>query len=251
MTNEEELFKRRIEDLALQADTQRVYTNSPFLTPLEQDLLLSVKRDLPVGCRLYGGNESCIRKIAVFGSEEDFGYPWEDPVRILHIRPKAEKFARECSHRDYLGSLMALGIERRLTGDIVVRGKEAWVYVLDTAVDYISENLTQVAHNTVVCEPVETEVPELQPQFQTMEANIASERLDLILAAAADLKREEAKKLLAAEKVFVNGRLVTSAGQKLKEGDELVIRGYGKFIFDGVSGTSRKGRLYAALRKYL
>lgn len=251
MTNEEEQVKKRIEELARQADAQRVYTNSYFLTPLEQDLYLSVKKDLPIESVLFGGNDSCIRKLAAFGSEKEFGYAWDCPIRVLHIWPKAEKFAEECTHRDYLGSLMALGIERKLTGDIVVRGKEAWVYVLDSAVDFITRNLTQVRHNNVVCEAVDTEVPELVPKFQTLEANIASERLDLILAAAAGSKREEAKKLLSAEKVFVNGRLVTSPGQKLREGDELVIRGFGKYIFDGVSGTSKKGRLFAVLRKYV
>ncbi len=251
MNSSDERLKRRIEDLARQAHEQRVYTHTGFLTPVEQDVYLSVKKELPVEARLFGGSESCIRKLVLFGSEEEFGYEAEMPIRILHIAPKAEKFAEECSHRDYLGSVMALGIERKLTGDIVVRGKEAWMYVLESAADFITEHLTQVRHTAVVCEPVSGEVPELKPRFQKIEANIASERLDLILAAAAGFKREEAKKVLAEDKVFVNGRLAASPGQKLKEGDELVIRGVGKFIFDGIAGTSKKGRLFALMRKYL
>ena len=250
MTADDALFKRRIEDLARQADEQRFYVHSGFLTPPEQNLYLSVRNELPVRSFLYGGSDSCIRKIVCFGSEEEFGYEWENPVRILHIRPKNEKFAEALTHRDYLGSVMALGIDRKLTGDIIIREKEAWIFVLDTAVEYLSENLVQIRHTTVCCEPAAGEVPELAPQFLNMTVNIASERLDLIIAAAAGLKREQAKKLLDAEKVFVNGRLVSSPGHKLKEGDEFVIRGFGKYIYAGIEGTTKKGRVVVSLKKY-
>ena len=251
MTGNDELLKRRIADLAQQADTQHIYTNTRFLSPLEQSVFLSVKNELPVRSRLYGGIDSAIRKIAIFGSMEDLGYPFEDPIQILHIRPKAEKFAEELSHRDYLGSLMALGIERELTGDIVVRGKEAWVFCLESIADFLCEQLVQVRHTNVICERTSGDVPELAPKFEPMQLNIASERMDLVVAGASGTSRDAAKKLLNDEKVFVNGRVVTSAGHKINEGDELVIRGFGKYIYDGVSSTSRKGRCNIALRKYI
>ncbi len=248
---DEELFKNRIFDLATRADTQFIYTYSRFLTPLEQSSLLSMRGELPVPVTLFGGTESAIRKIAVFGSEDEFGYPFEDPIRILHIRPKSEKFSEELSHRDYLGSLMALGIERELTGDIIVRGKEAWVFCLDSIVSFLCESLSQIRHTNVICEEVEGDVPELAPEFQALHLNTASERIDLIVAGAAGINREAAKKLLADDKVFINGRAVSSAGHKLNEGDELVIRGFGKFIYDGVASTSRKGRCNISLLKYI
>lgn len=237
--------------MAERADEQRVYVHSGFLSPIEQDVFLTIKKDLPVNAILTGGIVSCIRKLICFGSEEEFGYEWDSPIRILHIRPKNEKFAQELTHRDYLGSLMALGIDRKLTGDIVVRGKEAWIFVLETAEDYIRENLTQISRTQVVCETVTGEVPELTPRFSEKTVNLASERLDLILAAAADIKREQAKKLLDSEKVFVNGRLASSPGYKLKEGDEFVIRGFGKYIYGGAEGTTKKGRIMAVIRKYI
>lgn len=248
--SDEELIKNRIIDLAQAADAQRVYMTSGFLTPLEQDIYYSVRNCLPVRSSLYGGSNSCIRKLICFGSEEEFGYEWESPIRILHIRPNNVKFARECTHRDYLGAVMSLGIERKVTGDIIVRGKEAWMFVLESAAHFIMENLTQVRHDPVVCELVTGEIPELVPRFESITANIASERLDLLIGAATGMKREAARKLLDADKVFINGRLVASAGHKMKPGDELVIRGFGKYIFDGVETTTRKGRLVVKLRMY-
>lgn len=251
MNKEEERLVRRFFDLAAQADAQRIYTHTRFLSPLEQSLFLSVKNELPVSSELNGGAPSAIRKLAVFGSEEELGYPFESPVRILHIRPRSEKFGEELSHRDYLGSLMALGIERDLTGDISVRGKEAWVFVLEGISGFLCESLVQVRHTSVICEEADADAPELSPRFQTLSVNVASERLDLLIAAAAGLKREEAKKLLKEERVFINGRIASSAGQKLHAGNELVIRGYGKYIYDGISATSRKGRIQIGIRKYL
>lgn len=251
MKNTDELLISRFFDLASQAASQDIYTHTRFLTPLEQSLFLSVKKDLPVSSALYGKTPSAIRKIAVFGSRTELGYEFEDPVRILHIRPKAEKFAEELSHRDYLGSLMALGIERELTGDIIVREKEAWVFVLEGIADFLCESLLQIRHTGVICERTEGDAPELAPRFQVLRINVASERADLLIAAAAGISREEAKKMLGDEKIFVNGRTAGSAGQKLRPGDELVIRGHGKYIYDGISSTSRKGRANITLRKYV
>ncbi len=251
MASSEEILKNRILELGRQAKEGGYYTNTSFLSPAGQELCHSVKAQLAVPFTLEGGREAAVRKLAVFGSAEEFGYEWDTPVRILHIRPKSRKFGEALSHRDVLGAVMSLGIERRLTGDIVVREKEAWIFALDSAVEFLTENLTQIRHTLVVCEEEKGPVPALEPRFEVIRANVASERLDLILSAAAKIRREDAKKLLNAEKVFINERLVTSPGHKLREGDVLVLRGFGKFIFDGTQNTTARGRLNVALRKYV
>ena len=251
MNREDELFKNRITDLAGQAERQRVYTSTKFLTPLEQSLFLSVQHALPVPSSLEGGSASAIRKIAVFGSEEEFGYPYENPIRILHLRPRSEKFAEELSHRDYLGAVMSLGIERNLTGDIVVKEKEAWMFVLEPIVPFLCESLTQIRHTAIRCEEASGEVPTLAPSFQNLQIQASSERIDLLLSGITKKNREQAKNLLKGDLVFVNGRLINSAGHKMRPGDEIVVRGYGKYIYDGISSVSRKGNLHLAIRKYV
>ncbi|MCQ2529860.1 MAG: YlmH/Sll1252 family protein [Lachnospiraceae bacterium] len=249
---EKEFLIKRIYDLADTSLSRQTYTYTNFLSPLEQDYFLSCSSDFSsVGCQLWGGASSCLRKLIIFGSEDNIGYPLPSPIRILHIAPKAAKFAEELSHRDYLGSLMALGIDRGLTGDIIIRDHQAWVYVLDSVVSFITENLTSVRHTAVLCTEVEGEIPELEIKFQTISANLASERLDLILGAITGQKREQAKSLLADQKVFVNGRLAENSGKSLKAGDEITVRGFGKFIYDGISSESRKGRLNITIRKYV
>lgn len=247
---EKEFFISRIRDLSAQAERQNIYICSNFLTPLEQDQLLSVKETL-FPFYLTGGSEAAIRKIAVFGNASLFGFPFESPIRIMRISPKSEKYAEELTHRDYLGSLMAIGIDRSLTGDILVRGKEAFVYVLGSIVPFLSENLTTIKHTQVTCKETDHNIPQLEVHFQTLTGNLASERLDLLVAFLTEKKRETAKDLLASQKVFLNGYVKESPGQKVEPGDVITIRGYGKFIYDGIRGESRKGRFFVACRKYI
>ena len=146
---------------------------------------------------------------------------------------------------------MGLNIDRGLTGDIIVKGKEAWVFVLGSASEFIKNELTSVGKDNVRCEEVTSDIPDLVPEFKTVTVNIASERIDLIVASAAGISRGSAKKLISDERVFINEKAVTSSGHKINRGDTIVIRGFGKFIYDGITGTTRKNRLNVVIRKYV
>ena len=247
-----EQLKKRLNDLAEKAYNEGIYTYSRFLTPEEQAVFISAKKELPpVGARLFGGNDSCIRKIVIFGSAEEFGYDPDPPLRIIRISPLSEKYAGELTHRDYLGALMGLGIDRGVTGDIIIRGKTAWVFVLDTAAEFIINELRQVGRTNVKCEPEEGDAPDIKPRFENITANIASERLDLIISALTKVKRDSAAKLIKDGRVFLNGTPAASPGHRIKEGDTIVIRGAGKYIYDGIGGTTKKGRININARKYI
>ena len=70
-------------------------------------------------------------------------------------------------------------------------------------------------------------------------------------ATFAGLSRGQAEKLFRAEKVFVNGRVITDRSARLKEGDILSVRGFGKAVYDGIEYETRKDRLWISLRKYI
>ena len=56
--------------------------------------------------------------------------------------------------------------------------------------------------------------------------------------------------LIGGGQVFVNGKLITSNGYEPKEGDIISVRGKGRFIFEGVSGKTKKGRISVRLLRY-
>ena len=223
---------------------------SAFLSPAEQDEWLRSPESAGFAFFLTGGYEAAERKILAAGTETEAG-PAEPPVSVVAVRPKSEKYAEELTHRDYLGAILGLGIERSLIGDILVQGKRAWFFCLASAAEMLASSLTQVRRTTVEAQVTGTDVPELQPRYAPQRLNVASERLDAVTAAFTGLSRGQADKLFSAEKVFVNGRTVTDRSARLKEGDILSVRGFGKAVYDGIEHETRKNRLWVMLRKYI
>jgi RNA-binding protein YlmH len=239
---------RHLLDLCRKSEKTGLWQYSAFLSPAEQQDLLAAPEAAGFSFQLTGGYEHAERKILAAGNEAEMGPP-DPPVRLIAVKPKAEKYAEDLTHRDYLGAILGLGIERDLIGDILVRDRRAWFFCLASAADLLVSSLSQVRRTAVTAEAVEADVPELRPRYAEMKLNVASERLDAVTAAFANLSRGQADRLFAAEKVFVNGRTVTDRSFRLKEGDVLSVRGFGKAVYDGIDHETRKNRYQVRLRK--
>ena len=239
---------RHLLDLCRKNEKTGLWQYSAFLSPAEQDDWLSCAEAAGYSFFLTGGYEGAERKILAAGNEAEQGPP-EVPVSVIAVAPRSERFAEELTHRDYLGAILGLGIERGLIGDIIVRDKRAWFFCLSSAADMITSSLAQVRRTAVSASVTTADVPELQPRYMPLRLNVASERLDAVAAAFAGLSRAQAEKLFSAEKVFVNGRMVTDRSARLKEGDTLSVRGFGKAVYDGIGRETKKNRLWVMLRK--
>ena len=242
---------RHLYDLYRRAEKQNHYEYSGFLSPAEQAAFLSEPPRGGLSYSFEGGVPAAERRVLICGSEKDFGYPPEPPVRVLSVRPLLEKFAEELTHRDFLGAVLALGLERELIGDILVQEKTAYILCLDPIAGFLADNLTQVRRTSVKTEIETGPVPALAPQFKELELNVASERLDAVVAAFCGLARGKAELLFAAEKVFVNSLPAKNGAQRLKEGDVFSVRGFGKAVYNGISKETKKGRYYVTVQKYL
>ena len=248
--SENEVTLRHLLDLCRKSEKTGVWQYSGFLSPAEQDDFLRSREAAGFSFRLDGGYENAERRILAAGNEAEAGQP-ELPVSVIAVRPKSEKYAEELSHRDYLGAILGLGIERSLIGDILVREKRAWFFCLSSAAEMLVTALSQVRRTTVTAEIAGADVPELQPRFAPMRMNIASERLDAVVASFAGLSRGQADRLFAAGKVFVNGRMVTDRSIRLKQGDKLSVRGTGKAVYEGIEYETKKSRLMVRLSKLI
>lgn len=250
--DDNEKLKRHLIDLSRRASGRNMYTFSSFLSLPEQELYFQARKDFgPVKSDLQGGSETAERKIAVFGSLEDFGYEEEIPISVIEVKPLNEKFAEELTHRDYLGAILNLGIDRSLIGDIIIKEKNAWFFCLNSIAEFMTDSLTQVKHTQVRCTIVSDDIPELKPTFEEISVNVASERIDAIVAAFTHLSRGHASELFSREKVFINGKVTFDTSMRLKENDVLSIRGFGKAIYLGIQNETKKGRLYVQLKKYV
>jgi RNA-binding protein YlmH len=217
------------------------------LTLAEQDVLQKQARTLPTTFRWMGGYEGAERRLACFGREEDMGYPPESPVQCIMIAPANKKFAGELGHRDFLGSLMGLGIKRQLLGDIQIVDGVGYLFCLEEIAPYLCDNLVSVGRTTVRCEGCEPPAQLSQPP-EPCDLVVASERLDALIAAVWRLSRSEAQELLEKGMVFIDGRLVESPSHPLKEGDVVSVRHRGRFRYEGMLRETKKGRLRVCVR---
>ena len=115
----------------------------------------------------------------------------------------------------------------------------------------ICKELIRIRHTSVKCEIVNATECDIRPDFEEVSGSVASERIDAILAFVYHLSRSEAQKLIEAESVFIDGRTAYSGGYDLKSGARVSVRGHGKFIYLGVDNTTRKGRLFVKVKKFV
>ena len=250
--NEDQILRGRLLDLAKRAYQQNIYTYSNFLSVAELALLEDIKSEISyIHCECFGGNQLCERQIAGFGSEEAFGYPGHFPITAVKVSPLIEKFSDSLNHRDFLGALMHLGIERDRIGDILIKEKTAYIFCLESIADYICRELTKVKHTNVKSEITDLNVPALTPSLKDEEFPVSSLRLDNIIAVLLKCSRRESVTFFTDKKVTLNGHITGRNSILLKDGDVFSVKGHGKFIFAGSAGNTRKGKIYVRIQRYL
>ena len=162
----------------------------------------------------------------------------------------AKKFADKLTHRDFLGSLMNLGIKRETLGDIIIKDNTGYLMCLDTVADFIANDLTRVKHTSVKCNAVSALPEGMQSEPQEQEEIVASLRIDVLTAAVYNLSRNAVKELFNQRKIFVNSALCENFSFIPKEGDVISVRGKGRFKYGETLGKTKKGRLIVQLFVY-
>lgn len=251
MDGNEILFKKRLAELANKSYNNGQYVFTGFLSMAELDLYYSMERELAfVPVTAFGGTADCERVMLRFGSVELCGYEEAFPIACIEIAPFIEKFGEELTHRDYLGALMNLGIDRSTLGDIVICGKHAFLFCAEKMADYIMENLDKVRHTGVRCQTA-GQIPESTfSRLERRTVQVGAARADSIIAKIYHLSRSGSVELFRAGKVFVNGRLNENNSGQLHPQDKVSVRGFGRFCFVGISGETRKGRLNVEVDLY-
>lgn len=243
MTDTDIRLQKRFMELVERAYQKGVYTATPFLSLPEQEVLLRMQRQIaPIPFVLLGGTEDAERKIAVFGDEALCGYAAPESVASILCQPVMEKFSDALTHRDFLGALMNLGIERDTLGDIVQSESKAWIFCLPSVSDYIISNLKTVRHTTVTCTKTDTH-PEKTREKKESTVTVASLRIDAVISRVYPISRETASTLCIQGKVFVDGHTVLKGSMALAVGATVTVRGYGRFCLAGEAEETKKGRL--------
>ena len=252
MSDESELLKRRFVELARRAYNSGIFTFTDFLGLAEQAAFAEVSREIfGIEYVKFGGAEGAERVMIRFGSEGDLGYSMTFPISLVKIEPLSQKYAEKLSHRDFLGAIMNLGIERDTMGDIVIIDNVGYIFVKEDMATYIADSLTKVRRTDVKSEVTET-LPDGQ-LYRTERRNVQAngERLDALVAKVFSLSREEAQSLFKKRLVFADGREIDSTSYIPKPNEKISVRGHGRFIFIGTQSLTRKGKLNIAIDLYV
>ena len=245
MLDDEKLLAKRLSELSERAYSRGTHEYSDFLSLSGQDVLLKTK--LSCEAELIGGYDTAERKIACFFPKDCY-YEETPPISYISITPLSQKFADKLTHRDFLGSLTGLGIRREVLGDIIISENIGYLVCKEEIAEYIEQTLIKVKHTDVKCKIVDSlpkvsvELPE--PSF----AVVSSERIDSIVAAVFCISRSDSQDLFAHDKVFISGRLAQSLTASPKAGDIISVRGFGRFVYEGIERETKKGRLRVKIR---
>ncbi|MEE1516561.1 MAG: YlmH/Sll1252 family protein [Lachnospiraceae bacterium] len=251
MTNEELYFQNRIVELAERSYKCSQYFFTGFLSSTDISLLHETAREQKLNFMLWGGYENAERKMARFGDKELIGYELDFPISIVCIEPILKKFSDEFTHRDFLGSIMNLGIKRETIGDILVMDRFAYVFVDEKIADYIVENLKKVRHTHMKVTRIEALPVEFEAKRNVCKILVSSLRLDVVIAGKYNISRNQALELFRSKKVFLNERLCENNSYIVKQDDIISVRGYGKMVFKEISGETKKGRVYIQVEEYV
>ena len=160
---------------------------------------------------------------------------------VINLMDKEELFVKR------IRELANLAYQR----DITIEDHTASFFCLRQMTDFFLENLCRVRHTTVVASKIEDPGDLPRPELKPVSGTCASVRLDSLIALAFGTSRSSIVHCIEEGLVFVNGKLITSNGYEPKEGDIISVRKKGRFIYDGVSRQTKKGRLGVRILLYI
>lgn len=228
---------KRAEDLKDRCQRKQIITSTAFLTPREQ---IDITRFGPC---FFGGFADSERKIAVFlpewCTEEDFNC--EEYLSAIHI----QSYFGTPSHRDYLGAIIGLGIERDRIGDIFVSGDSAYVVCLNTVCQFILNELTSVGRESVKLSTIcLSDLPVQTKTVSELIFTVKSLRLDSVCSEIFGISRSNAADAIREGLVTLNYIECMKPDSQVHVEDILSLRGKGKGRIKEIGGKSRKDRTF-------
>lgn len=246
----ERRLMQRVGELCALAQTRGIPRCTGFLSDREQDLAqAAVNR---AGCsfaRFWGGYEGAERRVLCL---EPSGARQQEPVAVLHLTWSAASPAP--GHRDVLGAVLGLGLDRAAVGDVLLPPgpQEAWVLVTADKAAFIAAQLTAAGRcplHTEVCEglpPAALAVPEREVR----EATVPSLRADAVLGAMLRAPRAQAARLIETGRVSVGHLPLRTTHERVYAGDLFTVQGVGRFRLESIGGKSKKDRIFITYYQY-
>lgn len=225
-------------------------TNKPkffgFLSPEQTVLAKTYLGNRNITFRFFGGFEDAQR--VYLGCFPDWVEDYSFPISAITFNYRKSDVL---SHRDFLGSLMALGIKRETVGDILVGEGKAVAFVADEVKEFIFTQIKKIGRIGVTLEEGFTEPLPQTSKLVDVTDTIASNRLDCVVASLASISRGKSCELIENGFVSVNSVVCEKTTKLINNGDIVTVRGKGKFIVTSLTGKTKKQRTVLEFKKYI
>lgn len=242
---EQSLIEARIEDcvsLCLKTDAPKYLG---FLSAAEVSFARNCKVLSGVNHGFSGGFDLAERQI--LGVFPDWMREPQFPVSAVTFSYPA---SYKLTHRDFLGTVMALKISRDSVGDILVGDGTAVVFLTDYVAGHVLSEINKVGSVGVKGKPGLPDVlPELSKKI-FLSDTVASCRLDCIVAAVTNTSRTYAAQLIESGLVSINSVLCQKVTRAVGEGEVITVRGKGRFTVEDIGGRTKKGRTVLKYSKF-
>ena len=250
--DEDRMLMAKVLDKAEQASSRNIPAATDFLSPRQQAMALELLRLAGIAETAYvlqGGYIGAERKLLLFLPDWMEAEDAEAPIRCLRAAFRAED---RLNHRDFLGSLMGMGIVRPKIGDILVGADSADLLVLDTVADFLAQSWESAGRARLTVTEIDPRHIHIQEvQCKEVRDTVSSLRLDAVVSSGLQMARGKAAELISGGRVQVNWKECTKADKLLSAGDTVSARGFGKFELTEVGGVTRKGRTSITIKRYI
>lgn len=241
---------RRMLDLAEQVLRGRPYGLTDFMSPGGMAIADAVKANYPSLTVAYNGGYQRAERIRAAFTDGQYEGPVDWQIRALKV--SWDPRFRLLSHRDVLGALMGLGLEREKFGDILMVPGGAQIICTEVLAGYVKEHFTKIAMVTVKAEDLAlTDIVPKEERVKEIRTTVASMRLDAVAASGFSLSRTKLVDAVNAGLVQVNWKPAKGPSQEVKEGDVISMRGRGRMVVEAITGMSRKGRTGVQLKRFM
>ena len=228
----------RLQQNAQRADRLDIPVPGRFVTGEERALAVHAAREARVAVSFFGGWEGAEREQVCFHpawAEAEFTAVW------VEIR-WAAKFAH-VEHRDLLGSLMALGMDRSFFGDLIAQEDRAYLLCLPEIAVRLPMEWDKAGNVPIKVQQLE-EAPAIDPpRGEFLRDTVASLRLDCVLSAGMKTSRSRAAEIIRMGAVAVDHMPEERTDRILAAGQLLSVRGFGRIRLSEVGSPTRKDRL--------
>ena len=246
----DKLIMARAADMARDVLESHKTSTTDFYDPYHTGLVVSaLKYTAGVSFRADGGYPGAERQRVVICP--DYLDPEDADSGLAYLSISGSFHGSRPGHRDYLGSLLGLGLKREKMGDVLVNDGGANAVVSEEVSPYIIANLFRVGRWEVSVDRIEAKNLKLpEERVKTVNTTVSSLRLDSVAAAGYGVSRSKMADYITSERVNLNWQVKSSPSQAVKEGDIISIRGRGRVEVTAVKGTSRGGRIFVELNRY-